>query len=94
MFAAVGEKSIITSFKTIGAEIFPCCDVYKLRATIKKLCEDNYTLILVTEKEYSQLVIPQGVYPIILPIPNGVEQLNIGEQRIKDFKHKSIGVTE
>ena len=91
--AAIGDKNIITIFKAVGAEVFACATAYKVRAALKKLCEDNYTLIFITEKEYLQSLdlLPQTAYPIILPIPNGVTDMKIGQQRIQSFTQKAIG---
>ena len=94
--AALGNKEIVTVFKSVGAEVFSCNSSYKINATLKMLFDEEYTLILITENEYLQSLdfiknLPNSAYPIILPIPNGVTYTGLAAKRIDDFKQKAIG---
>lgn len=94
--AVIGEKDAISIFRAVGAEIFPHTDANEIKEIIKTLIEKDYTIILITEKEANSIheflsTLRMTTYPIILPIPNGIENLEYGLKRVQENLHKAIG---
>jgi len=87
--AAVGEKELVSVFKTVGADVFPVTDAVNTAETLKDLTERDYSVILMTEKAASQAApiieaLNGRCFPIILNMQNGME-------RLQKIIHKAVG---
>ena len=94
--AVIGEKDVICVWKAVGAEIFPYTHANKIKETVKDLAAKQYKIILITENEARESndfldEFSDQAYPIIIPIPNGVENLGFGQKLVQQYIAKAIG---
>ncbi|MDR0856334.1 MAG: V-type ATP synthase subunit F [Clostridiales bacterium] len=73
--AMVGDRDTALAFKVVGADVFAAATPFELRDVLKKLAQEGYGVIFVTESlaESAPEIIDRyraGVYPIVLPIPD------------------------
>jgi vacuolar-type H+-ATPase subunit F/Vma7 len=96
--AVIGDKDIVLAFGCIGADVFPYTNPHKVRETLKDIIKHDYTLIMITESEAAEVQdivdsLENTAYPIIMPIPNGVERQKYGARRLLEYIGKATGNT-
>lgn len=96
--AAVGNKDAVSIFKSLGIDVFYSSDEDELRNIMKKLVAREYLIILITEQEAMKIedyIVTRGLhpYPIILPIPDGVNPNEYGKKQILSRTEKALGST-
>lgn len=96
--AAIGDKDAVLAFKALGIDVFPASAPAKIKEIIKTLMAENYSIILITEKEAANISdvfqkLKMQPYPILLPIPDGAEKTNFGMNRIIENMEKAIGTS-
>lgn len=87
--AVVGRADLIEIFDLAGFTLFPSTD----GRVITEIAKD-FPLILVTEPEYVQAqdIISKyaaDAFPIILPIPNGIENMGLGNRKLAENFRKA-----
>ena len=93
--AVIGNKDTVLLFKALGMDVF-FTDNYDAKELLNQLAQREYRIILITERE---AIIAGDVidslahqpYPVILPIPDGVQSYGLAFDRIKLNMEKVIG---
>ena len=85
--AVIGDKDSILAFKAIGIEVF---------TLVKKLAEDNYGVIFITEafaKDIQETIdkYREALTPAIILIPSNKGSLGIGLADINRSVEKAVG---
>jgi len=83
-FAVMGSKDTILVFKALGMDVY-FTDNTSPRNVLNDLVAREYPVILVTERDAGVLqdiieTYASVPYPIILPIPDGISALGLGEK--------------
>ncbi|MCL2539933.1 MAG: V-type ATP synthase subunit F [Firmicutes bacterium] len=92
--AIIGDKDSVLAFKAAGCEVF---QGEQIKQTLKKLSEEKYAIVLITEELYkaNDDVIKKhnsNTYPIIIPIPSSLGSSGYGMQQIKANVERALGV--
>lgn len=93
----IGDKDTVLAFKALGLETFPVIDADKAKITLRKLANEKYAVVFITEQiaekisdTISEFV--EKVLPAIILIPNNSGSLGIGTRNVKASVEKAIGV--
>ena len=86
--AAVGDFESIAYFGAIGVETFFPASHEEADRLIKKLSENGYAIILVTEKYYGNIRFENESLPAVVPLP---EKDISGNKRLDIFVKRAIG---
>ncbi|HHX88122.1 MAG TPA: V-type ATP synthase subunit F [Firmicutes bacterium] len=94
--AVIGDKDSILGFKTLGVDTFPVATAEKALSVLRKLSNQTYGVIFITEELAQQLEDPleelnKRFLPAVVLIPNSQGTLGIGMQNIKQKVEKAIG---
>ncbi|MCR5484828.1 MAG: V-type ATP synthase subunit F [Clostridiales bacterium] len=94
--AVVGDKDSIYGFASIGMSIFPEDDAAGASRTIRKLADNGYAVIFVTEDLASQLGAEtahyaESVMPAIIPIPGVKNNTGMGMKNVSRFVEQAVG---
>ena len=94
--AAMGDKDSIYGFSSVGLDIFPVTEQPEGVKTLKKLVEDNYAVIFITEKLYSEILSEAEKYkslpiPAIIPIPGVTGNNGIGMAAVSKSVEQAVG---
>ena len=94
--AVIGERDSILAFKALGMDVFPCTETLNIKAIIRDLSEQEYSIILITENEAEKVEdyinrMKKQPYPIILPIPDGAHNTSFGMKKMYENIEKAIG---
>lgn len=94
--AVVGDYESVYGFATLGLEIHPVTLPEAARNTLKKLVDENYGVIYITEvlaeaiKEEIELYKSQ-ISPAIVLIPGTYGNTGDGVQAVKNFVEQAVG---
>ena len=96
--AIVGNKDSILAFKALGMDVYYETERDRIMEVLKKLIAKECPIILITEQEAIKVndfldIRAKHPFPIILPIPDGVNNTGYGYERIKKKIEKAIGST-
>ncbi len=94
--AVMGDKDSILGFKAIGFDIFPTGSGEESANLLKKLSEEGYALIYITEDAASEIMEEISFYrnsyfPAIILIPGSKGSLGIGMKSVKESIEKAVG---
>lgn len=94
--AVIGDKDSIYGFAAIGLDIFPCDDPEEALHTIRKLAEQGYGVIYITEKLATPLQseleeFREKPLPAIIPIPGVDGNTGIGLSNVSKFVEQAVG---
>lgn len=94
--AVMGDKDSIYGFSSVGLDIFPVTEQQTGIKTLKKLVEDNYAVIFITEKLYSEISSEAEKYksmpiPAIIPIPGVTGNNGIGMAAVSKSVEQAVG---
>lgn len=94
--AVVGDKDTILIFKSLGMDIFYESESIGIKRTLRKLVDDQYKIILITEKHAKMVndfiqTRAELAYPIILPIPDGINNTSYAAELIAKNIEKALG---
>lgn len=94
--AAMGDKDSIYGFASVGLDIFPETDPQSAVKTLKRLVEDEYAVIFITEKLFSQIETETDKYkslpvPAIIPIPGVSGNNGIGMRAVSKSVEQAVG---
>ena len=94
--AAIGKRDAILPYKAIGVEIYITEEKDAFRDIIRKLVDEKYAIVLVTEeiaeefsdiiKEYNEFMIPS-----IIPVPGTEGSTGYGAKRLREAVKKAVG---
>lgn len=94
--AAMGDRNSIYGFVSLGIDIYPVDDSHEAVSTIKKLDENGYAVIFITEAMASQIQNEIQKYndrplPAIIPIPGISGNTGLGMQQVSSFVERAVG---
>lgn len=94
--AVIGDKDSIMPFQMIGFDTVFCREPKQARSEIRRLEQENYGVIYVTEQIASEIPDTISFYreksvPAVILIPNYKGTLNIGLSNIQENVEKAIG---
>ena len=94
--AAIGDKESIYGFASLGLSIFPETDPVKAAHTVRRLAENGYGVIYITEQLASE--IPEEIeryaskpLPAIIPVPGVRGNTGMGLANVSKFVEKAVG---
>lgn len=94
--AAMGDKDSIYGFASLGVAIFPVTDAVEAVQTIRRLAEEEYGVIYITEQLAAQ--IPDEIeryasrlLPAIVPVPGVSGNTGMGMANVSRFVEKAVG---
>lgn len=94
--AAMGDKDSIYGFASLGVNIFPVTDPVQAAHTIRRLADNGYGVIYITEQLASE--IPDEIeryaskpLPAIIPVPGVRGNTGLGLANVSKFVEKAVG---
>lgn len=92
----VGEKDVVVPFQLIGFDAFPVINGQQARETIRKMADDSYGVIYLTESMAEKIPDTISYYdtkvtPAVILIPSHKGSLGIGKSRVNDNVEKAVG---
>ncbi|MGN1443234.1 MAG: V-type ATP synthase subunit F [Acutalibacteraceae bacterium] len=94
--AAIGDRDSVQGFASIGLEVYFADEKQEAEKLLKRMANDNYAVIYITEKLAS--MIPQeiekyteAVTPAIIPIPGVSGNTGEGMKNVSRFVEKAVG---
>ena len=99
--AVVGSKDTVLIFKALGMDVFYTddADVKTVLKDITTNAFDTYPIIMITEREYIRAAdfiatFDNNPYPVIMPIPDGISSIELGNEIItQNHKRATGGIT-
>ena len=94
--AVVGDADSIYGFAALGLDIFPVGDSTEGGALLRKLAENEYGIIYITEALATQLGEELAHYkqrrlPAVIPIPGVYGNTGIGIKNVKKSVEQAVG---
>ena len=94
--AAVGDRESVLAYKAFGMETVPASTPEEASAAIKRLAEEDFTIIFLTEQLAVQLPellakYADQVSPAIIMIPGSKGSLGIGMEAISAADEQAVG---
>ena len=92
----IGDRDSVLGFQAIGFDVFPVDGPQEAEPLVKKLAEDMYAVIYVTEQIAAGIgpVIAQyrnSRFPAIIPVPGIQGTLGIGMGGVRQCVEKAVG---
>ena len=92
----IGDKDSILGFKAIGFDIYPADNREEAASLLKKMAEEGYALIYITEDLASVIMdeianYRNSYFPAIILIPGTKGSLGIGLKSVKESVEKAVG---
>lgn len=92
----IGDKQSVQGFKAVGLNVFGCTSKEDAKNTLKKIANDDYAIIYITENFYAELMDTVNEYnekrlPAIIPIPGMSGSMGMGFDSIKKAVEKAVG---
>lgn len=94
--AAMGDRDSIYGFASLGIGIFPVDDTTEAVKTLRRIAENGYAVIFITEALASQIQ-PEIAHfndeplPAIIPIPGVSGNTGIGMKQVSQFVERAVG---
>ncbi len=95
--AILSDKEEVVLFNAIGIKTKKVNTPEEVERVIYELSNEECKIIYISEKLY--LSIPETIekyrhstFPILIPLPIGDENMNIGRKKIKENVEKAIGI--
>lgn len=94
--AVLGERDSIYGFAALGLEIFPVREKAEAAHTLRRLAENGYAVVYVTESMADQLAEEIDAYaasltPAVIPIPGAFGNTGCGIANVKHFVEQAVG---
>ncbi len=94
--AVIGDRESIYGFSSLGIEIYPAYSGAEAETLIKKLAEDNYAVIYITEtlaKDASEIIekYSREITPAIILIPGVSGNTGEGMSSVLKSIEKAVG---
>ena len=94
--AALGDSDSVSAFASIGVEVFCENDQREASRLLRRLAEEDYGVIFVTEK-LASLISPEieklsGLtIPAVIPIPGVSGNTGLGMRNLSEYVEKAVG---
>ncbi len=94
--AVVGDKDSIYGFAAVGLEIFPCDDPQEAARLIRRMSENGYGVIYITEHLAALIEAELDTYreqplPAIIPIPGTDGNTGLGMRNVSKSVEQAVG---
>lgn len=94
--AVLGDKDSIFAFAALGMEIYPTDSASEAENTVKRLAENGYGIIFVTEELAAKIpdVISEYSYkitPSVILIPGVKGNTGLGRADVEKYIEKAVG---
>lgn len=94
--AAMGDRDSIYGFAALGVGIFPVDDQLEAVKTLRRIADNGYAVIFITEALASQIQAELDRYkdeplPAIIPIPAVSGNTGIGMKQVSKFVERAVG---
>lgn len=92
----MGDRDSIYGFAALGLDIYPEEDAQAAAATLRRLAENGYAVVYMTEKLFSQMERETDRYrdlliPAVIPIPGVSGNTGVGEANVRRAVEKAVG---
>lgn len=92
----VGDRDSIYGFAALGLSIYPVIQVEEAVGLLRQLSKENFAIIYITERLYSQVQSEIEVYgeqllPAIIPIPGVLGNTGCGIGGVKKCVERAVG---
>lgn len=92
----IGDRESVLGFKAVGLEVFPCDSQEEANKVFKKIADDGFAIIYMTEPFYQGMSMEIAEYiekrlPAIIPIPDKDGSLGIGMESVKKAVERAVG---
>ena len=90
--AAMGDKDSIYGFASLGISIFPVTDPAEGAHTLRKLADNGYGVIYITEQLAEEIErYASRPLPAIVPVPGVRGNTGLGLDSVSKFVEKAVG---
>ena len=94
--AVVGDYNSVCGFAALGFEIFAVDDVVQAHSVVKRLANEGYGIIYLTESLAGGLESLLASYnesttPCIVPLPGSEGNTGYGKLRLKHYVEQAVG---
>ncbi|MCD7774985.1 MAG: V-type ATP synthase subunit F [Clostridiales bacterium] len=94
--AVMGDKDSIFGFASVGLSIFPVTEPDETEKTLRRLINEDYAVIFITEKAASGISAEIDKYksrplPAIIPIPGVTGNTGIGMSNVSKSVEQAVG---
>ncbi|MBE6828552.1 MAG: V-type ATP synthase subunit F [Ruminococcaceae bacterium] len=94
--AAMGDRNSIYGFVSLGIGIFPADDTVQAVKTLRRLADNGYAVIFITEALAADIQTEIDKYkneplPAIIPIPGISGNNGIGMKQVSQFVERAVG---
>lgn len=94
--AVLGDRDSIYGFAALGLDTFPVSEKEEAAVTLKRLAENNYAVIYITEAMQAILASEIDHYrlerlPAIIPIPGVSGNTGMGIMNVKKSVEQAVG---
>ncbi|MFN3301507.1 MAG: V-type ATP synthase subunit F [Patescibacteria group bacterium] len=92
----IGNKDTIFGLKAFNLEIFPISNLEEGKEAIKKISQDNFAIIFITEDweeklEEELLSLKRATIPAIISLPTHLGSTGYGLKELKKIVERAIG---
>lgn len=94
--AAIGDRNSAYGFASLGLSVFFVTEPHEAKVTVKKLVDDGYAVIYITEELLSKIPEELEKYkdspiPAIIPVPGVSGNTGIGAANVSRFVEQAVG---
>ena len=92
----IGDRDSVLGFKAVGLEVFPVAGVQEGERVLRRLAEQQYAVVYVTEQLAADITkaieeYNGRIFPAIIPVPGNRGALGIGVQGLKKTVERAVG---
>ncbi|MCX7778857.1 MAG: V-type ATP synthase subunit F [Patescibacteria group bacterium] len=92
----IGHKDVIFGFKAFNLEIFPITNLEEGKEAIKKISQDNFAIVFITEDweeklEEELLPLKTSTIPAVVSLPTHLGSTGYGLRELKKIVEKAVG---
>jgi len=94
--AVLGDRDSIYGFAALGLEVFPVFSSEEGTKTLRRLCEQDYAVIYITEALAEELKTElerqrENILPAVIPIPGVHGNTGLGINMVKHSVEQAVG---
>jgi len=94
--AIIGQASLINAFKLFNIETFPINSRADGQAAIKKISQENFVIVFVTEEWAEKLdedliELKEKTIPAVISLPTHLSQNDYGIKELKKTVERAVG---
>ena len=94
--AVLGDRDSIYGFAALGLEVFPVAGTEEGAKTLRRLCEQDYAVIYITDALAEGLAAEldrcrQSLLPAVIPIPGVRGNTGMGINMVKHSVEQAVG---